>query len=183
MIALPTAHSGEPLATAVEEARAQARLSNRRVVEVLEDNLKLPPAAFTAAVAGWLRFPVVSSQRLHELTPAFDVLPFGEALARECIALRDERGALSLVIGDPFALDLQAWACERLEMPFEMALSHRDEISACLARVEGNMRAMDGVMSGDEGGAGLWEHVEDLSLKSIGENASPVVRLVNSTLY
>jgi len=88
-----------------------------------------------------------------------------------------------VAIGDPFALDLQAWAAERLAQPFAFCLAHRDDIAAYLARVEGDMRAMDGVVSGEEGATGLWGHVEDLSLKTIGENASPVVKLVNSTLY
>jgi len=174
---------GEVLSVArIEEARAQARASNRRVVEVLEEGLKLAPAAFTVALAGVLKFPVAPIQRLHELAPAFDVLPFSEAAGRECIAFRDERGELLLVIGDPFALDLQAWAAERLARPFAYCLAHRDDIGAYLARVEEDMRAMDGVVAGEEG-AGVWGHVEDLSLKTISENASPVVKLVNSTLY
>ncbi len=110
---------GEGLSVArIEEARGQARASKRRVVEVLEEGLKLAPAAFTVALAGVLKFPVAPIQRLHELAPAFDVLPFSEAAGRECIAFRDERGELLLVIGDPFALDLQAWAAERLARPF-----------------------------------------------------------------
>jgi general secretion pathway protein E len=175
---------GEVLTAArIEEARTQARASNRRVVEVLEETLKLPPAEFTITLAEMLKFPAAPIQMLHELVPAFDVLPFSEASSRECIAFRDERGELLLAIGDPFALDLQAWASERLARPFAFCLAHRDDIAAYLARVEGDMRAMDGVVSGEEGTGGLWGHVEDLSLKTIGENASPVVKLVNSTLY
>jgi general secretion pathway protein E len=170
-------------AARIEEARMQARPANRRVIEVLEENLGLAPAEFMAALAAALRFPLASIQKLHELAPAFDLLPFSEASAHECIAFRDANGGVQLMIGDPFALDLQAWALERLATPFVFCLAHREDIAAYLARVEDDMRAMDGVVAREEGGAVLWGDVEDLSLKTIGENLSPVIRLVNSTLY
>jgi len=172
-----------PTVADIDEARAQAQAAKRRVVEVLEENLKLPPAEFTVALAAALKFPAVPIQRLHELAPAFDVLPYNEASARECVAFRDERGELLLVIGDPFALDLQAWAGERISEPFVLCLAHRDDIAAYLVRVEEDMRAMDGVVSAHDSTSGAGGYVEDLSLKTISENASPVVKLVNSTLY
>ena len=167
----------------IEEARAQANSTKRSVVEVLEENLALAPGEFTLALAGVLKFPAVSIHRMHELAPAFDVLPYNEAAGRECVAFRDEAGELQLVIGDPFALDLQAWAAERIAEPFVLCLAHRDDVAAYLASVEEDMRAMDGVVSAEAGSGSLLGHVEDLSLKTISENASPVVKLVNSTLY
>jgi general secretion pathway protein E len=174
----------EPLgAPQIEQARARAATTGRRVVEVLEEDLGLPPAEFTLALAGALNFPAVSIQRMHELAPAFDALPFNEASAHECIAFRDGHAALMLAVGDPFSLDLQAWAAERIAEPFSLCLAHRDDIAAYLSRVEEDMRAMDGVVSAAGGAAGAGGQVEDLSLKSISESASPVVKLVNSTLY
>jgi len=175
---------GERLdAALIELARARASTSNRRVVEVLEEELGLPPTQFTLALAGALKFPAASMQRLHEMAPAFDLLPFNEASARECVAFRDGQGELVLAIGDPFSLDLQAWAAERIVEPFSFCLAHRDDIAAYLSRVEEGMRAMDGMVSAGGAVAGGGGTVEDLSLKSIGESSSPVVKLVNSTLY
>ena len=167
----------------IEEARAQAQAAKRRVVEVLEENLKLPPAEFTAVLAQVLQFPPLTNQRMHALAPAFDVLPFAEASAHECLLLRDEAGALWLAIGDPFALDLQAWAVERIGVPFGFCLAHRDDLPAYLSRIEEDMRATDAVVSVETAGADAMRQIEDLSLKAISENASPVVKLVNSTLY
>ena len=172
-----------PTVADIDEARKQAQAAKRRVVEVLEENLGLPPVQFTLALAAALRFPALPIHRLHELAPAFEVLPYNEASGRECVPFRDERGELLLAIGDPFALDLQAWAAERIAEPFVFCLAHRDDIAAYLARVEEGMRAMDGVVPAHEGSGGAGAHVEDLSLKTISENASPVVKLVNSTLY
>jgi general secretion pathway protein E len=167
----------------IEEARAQARASNRRVVDVLEESLGVPTAEFTIALAQALHFRWLTHQRMHALSPAFDVLPFAEAAVHECVLLRSEEGGLMLVIGDPFALDLQAWAMERIATPFHFCLAHRDDVSAFLSRIEESMRAMDGVISVETGVTDSTRQVEDLSLKAISENASPVVKLVNSTLY
>jgi general secretion pathway protein E len=62
-------------------------------------------------------------------------------------------------------------------------LAHPSDFAAYLARYEVNMRAMDSIVSSvvnlaDETGRG-----EDLSLKGISEDTSPVVKLVHSTLY
>ena len=167
----------------IEEARAQAQASNRRIVEVLEESLGVPPAEFTTALAQALRFPALSNDRMHSLPPAFDVLPFAEAAAHECVLLRGEGGELLLAIGDPFALDLQAWAGERMVEAFTYCLAHRGDISAFLVSLEEGMRAMDGMVSVESDSQDAMRGIEDLSLKAINENASPVVKLVNSTLY
>ncbi len=177
----------------IEEARSQAHASNRRVVEVLEESLGVPPAQFTVALAQALQFRWLTNQRMRALSPAFDVLPFSEAAAHECVLLRNEEGSLLLVIGDPFALDVQAWAAERIAAPFTYCLAHRSDILAFLSSLEEGLHAMDGVNSVETVGADPLHEVdrrlefrhqaEDLSLKAISENASPVVKLVNSTLY
>ncbi len=168
----------------IEEARAQAQASDRRIVEVLEESLGVPPAEFTIALAQALRFPALSNDRMHSLPPAFDLLPFAEAAAaHECVLLRGEGGELLLAIGDPFALDLQAWAGERMTEAFTYCVAHRGDISAFLVSLEEGMRAMDGMVSVESGSQDAMHGIEDLSLKAINENLSPVVKLVNSTLY
>jgi len=167
----------------IEAARVRAATENRKVVELLEEDLKLAPADFTAALAQALQFPWLGNQRLHALRPAFDELPYNECAAHGCLLLRSEEGLLLLAMGDPFDLDLQAWAAERIARPFAYCLAHRDDLAALLARCEDDKRAMDDVPSGHIGQLDSGHLVEDLSLKSINENASPVIRLVNSTLY
>lgn len=167
----------------IQVARARALLESRPLVEVLEEDLQLAPAEFTAILAQALQFPWLDNQRLHVLQPAFDELPFAECASHGCLLLRGEQGDLLLAMGDPFALDLQSWACERITARFSFCLAHREDISALLARHEENLRAMDDVPSATLAQADTGQHVEDLSLKTINENASPVIKLVNSTLY
>ncbi|MFL6582783.1 MAG: GspE/PulE family protein [Burkholderiales bacterium] len=167
----------------IEQARKLARTTKRSIVQLLDEQLELPPTEFTAVLAQTLRMSMLTNRRLHALKPAFDVLPFAEANAHECMLLRDEEGSLLIAIGDPFALDLQAWAAERIVEPFTFSLAHRDDIAAYLSQVEENMHAMDGVIAPVATGMDAAQAVEDLSLKAISENTSPIVRLVNSTLY
>jgi general secretion pathway protein E len=77
---------------------------------------------------------------------------------------------------------LQAWADERIAAQFEWALVHRGDLVAYLASHEEMLRALDAVQAGAEPVSGERERHEDLSLKSISDETSEVVRLVRSTL-
>jgi general secretion pathway protein E len=167
----------------LRDAKRRAQETGRRVIEVLEEDLGMPPAEFIYLLGDALKLSVLPMQRLHALAPAFDLISFNDASAQECIAFRDERDELLLAVGDPFHLDQQAWATEHLGQPFTVCLACRDDISAYLVRVEDGMRAMDDVVAADQAAGTDSARVEDLSLKAISENASPVVKLVNSTLY
>jgi general secretion pathway protein E len=164
-------------------ARQEAERSRRKLIEVLEEQSGLGADKFIRALGELLHLPVLPMQRLHELTPAFDVLPFNEVSQRDCVALRDEAGGLLVALGDPFALELQSWIQERVDVPFGFWLAHRNDIGAQLARVEEGMRAMDEVVPVEADLQGGDRNVEDLSLKTISSHSSQVVRVVNSTLY
>jgi general secretion pathway protein E len=167
----------------IQEARHEAERTRRKAVEVLEERLGLSPEEFINSLGKTLLLPVLPMERLHKLTPAFDVLGYSEALARECVAFRSPEGGMLVVFADPFNLDIQAWAEERIKQPFAWHLAHHTDLAAYLARHEETLRAMDGMLSGESKGGGADHRVEDLSLKAISEDTSPVVKLVNSTLY
>ena len=167
----------------LQSARTEAARSRRRLIDVLEEKLGLPPAAFAASLGNALHYPVLSMDQLHQLTPAFDLLPFPQAAQKNCVAFRDAGGDLMMVAGDPFAHGLDAWAEARMPGPFTWCLAHHTDVAAFLARFEESMRAMENVLTleKDEGSAA--QQMADLSLRSISEDTSPVVRLVHSTLY
>ena len=132
-----------------------------------------------AASAG---VPHCDLTQLFALQAGFDALSYTEAAQRECLFMRDAQGSGLLVVADPFDADLQAWAQERLHQPFALRVAARADIEAYLSRHEDDLRAMDGLASA-EADADDGARAEDISLRSISEDASPVVRLVNSTLY
>jgi general secretion pathway protein E len=166
----------------LQQARAQAAVSKRHPMLVLEEMLQLPQADFL----GWLGqvsdYPTASMAELHDWQPDFEVLSFADCLKRECLPLRTADGALLLVIADPFAQGLREWAWARITEPFSFRIAHHSDIQAYFARQEETQRAMESWLTPAEAAAAS-EDGEIISLQSIAEDASPVVRLVHSTLY
>jgi general secretion pathway protein E len=167
----------------LEEVRRVATGQGRLVIEVLQELSGLDTDRFVAALAASAGMKTLSMHDLHALQPAFDVLAFSQATQRSCLPVRNDQ-ELYLVIADPFDAELSDWAMEALPVPFVFRIAHRTDILAYLSRHEESLTAMDGTLSalqsGQTSNAG---DIESISLKSISSDSSPVVRLVNSTLY
>jgi general secretion pathway protein E len=129
-----------------------------------------------------LRMPCVAFAELKEQQAAFDLVPYAEAARRSCVALRDDEGAVSVVLGDPFDLDTQDWLEERLAAPFSYCLAAREDVETYLAQQEAGFKALDGVTI-DASAAGADRETQEISFEAASEADSPVVRLVSSTLY
>jgi general secretion pathway protein E len=181
----PATLQPDPLsAGGLAAARAQARSAGQHLFEVLEATTGHAPAELLTRLAAAARLPAFAMDALHGHASAFDLLPFAEAAQHQCLTLRDGAGTAWLVVGDPFDLELRAWAEERIAAPLKLALALPADIRAYLARHEDSMRAMDAVLGGDLAGAGeRGEELHTLSIASISEDQSPVVKLVSSTLY
>ncbi|HYR33514.1 MAG TPA: GspE/PulE family protein [Burkholderiales bacterium] len=130
-----------------------------------------------------LHMPGVTLEEMCAAEAAFDLVPYGEATRRGCVALRNGEGAIAVVLGDPFDLDTQDWLEERLALPFRYRLARRQDVADYIARQESQMRAMDGVASELKAEGPAADGAQDLSFETISETDSPVVRLVASTLY
>jgi general secretion pathway protein E len=166
----------------LQKARSEAARSGRALLVVLREASGLAEGDFLAALGATARLPVLDMAGLDRLEPAFDLLPFSEALQKQCLPFLDEDRALTLAIADPFDPALRDWADERLKRTPRYVLAQGADIAASLARQESHMRAMDGVVAGAASGEGGMKG-EDISLKRISEDTSPVVKAVNSTLY
>jgi general secretion pathway protein E len=167
----------------VRAARAAAAKDGGSVVGVLEQLAGMDPKDFVDALGSLLHYPVYGMDVLISLAPAFDALPYTEALERGCAALRGRDGRLLLVMSDPFDAGLQTWAEQRIGALFYWGLAHGTDIAAYLAHYEESLHAMDS-MQGVAGKQGKFDDgAEELSLKTISEDVSPVVKLVHSTVY
>jgi general secretion pathway protein E len=165
-------------------ARGEARAAGTRVVDVLEAMAGLPPPDFIRRLAASMRLECLAMEDLHRFEPAFDALSFTEATQRGCVALRDPDEGLLMVIGDPFDSGIRAWAEERVAQDFSFRIAHPADIRAYLSRHEESLRAMDSMVGAELSSTGLRaEAVESLSIASISEDDSPVVKLVSSTIY
>ncbi len=167
----------------IRAARNTARIQNRRASDLLEESLGLPPAQLMLALGAALHYEVLDNAALNRIVPAFDLLTFAESVAHGCVAFRDA-AALGVVIGDPFDDALQTWCMERLGPVQFFRLAHGSDIAAYLTRQEDSLRAIDTAMpTGTTVAAGESALEDDLSLRSIEEGTSSVVKLVHSTLY
>jgi general secretion pathway protein E len=166
----------------LRKARSEAVRSGRPLLTVLREACGLSEVDFLLALGAMARLPLLDMAGLDRLEPAFDLLSFSEALQKQCLPFLDQDQALTLAIADPFDLALRDWADERLKRTPRYVLADGGDIAASLARQESHMRAMDGVVSGAGQGEGGMRG-EDISLKRISEDTSPVVKAVNSTLY
>ncbi|HRQ05015.1 MAG TPA: GspE/PulE family protein, partial [Nitrosomonas halophila] len=128
-----------------------------------------------------LHMPVLAMEDLHSLQPAFDRLPFAQAVKQECVLLQKAQTYL-LATGDPFRPGLRAWVEEYVPVDALWHLVHPADLAAFFVQQEQNMRAMDNVLPSAQEQL-MRTGVEELSLKTIHEGTSQVVRLVHSTLY
>jgi general secretion pathway protein E len=134
-------------------------------------------------IAERLHLAGIVLEDMRELAPAFDALPYADALRRCCVALRAADGMLLVVLGNPYDLDTQDWIEERLREPFGYRVAHAADVEAYLALQEAQLRALDGV-SRDILESGISSsQTQDISFESAAEADSTVVRLVTSTLY
>jgi len=170
----------------IRQARAQApqqaAASDETPLQILARLSGLDRAAFHQELAAAFSYPALDMAAMRELTPAFDLLPFSQSLARECAACRSASGQVWFVFSDPLRPELLEWADRRLAVAFKPALAQREDILAWLHRLESNLKAMDTlageVRTGEASGG-----IEELSLQAIGADASQVIKLVHSTLY
>ena len=170
----------------VAQARAEAAATNQPLLSCLQTLCALPNAAFTQALGTLMDYPVLDMPALLLLLPRFDLIAFADCGQHGVWAAADVQGALLLVLADPFDGYAENWARQRLAgrgvAGLRAALAHPEDLAACLSRLERQLRAMDGItqLAGTQADD---EVAAVISLSSIGEDDSAVVKLVNSTIY
>ncbi len=168
-------------------ARARSRQSQRSLVDEIEAETGADPRALVRALAAPFGLAVAETADMLAFTPAFDLLPLSEALARRCVLLRSPARELIGVLADPFDLDLQTWLGARAkatpQQPLQTRLALASDIQAYLGKHEESARAVDSLSPGVADAKRDGKATAVLSFASVSEAASPAVRLVNSTLY
>jgi general secretion pathway protein E len=163
------------------DVRRRAFEQGISVIQILEETGGYTPDELVQQLGQLLHLPVLEMKAIHALSPAFDQLPFAEAIMHECVLFRRDQNYL-LAVSNPFSSKLRAWAEERFDMAVEWYLVHPADLTAFFTQQEKTMRAMDQVLPSTELD-NIQSGIEDLSLKSINAGTSQVVRLVHSTLY
>ncbi len=170
----------------MRQAQDQAAVENLPMVEPLQQILELDNAQFLHALGQRVGLPVVTMAAINNMAAALDIMPFRDMLRHECLLLREEGGELLLVVSDPFDQKLRQWADANLDFEYIKCLAHRSDISAFLTRQEKGLRAMESLESQEArevGSTSADGSVEELSFRAISEDASPVIKFVNSTIF
>ncbi len=133
-------------------------------------------------LAALFEYRYVGGEELAGLSPSFDLLPAAEATRRRCLVSR-VNGTILAILADPFNTTLRGWLEIRIAEPIEWALADADDIAELIVRHAESLRAIDSVLPDAEAHGGICANLDNLSYVSISEDASPVVRLVHSTVY
>ncbi|MES2579322.1 MAG: GspE/PulE family protein [Pseudomonadota bacterium] len=172
----------------VNQAKKTATQTKQALLDVLEEQSSLTADEFVIALGQLMHYPALSILQLYEMQPDFSLLSFANAGKYGCVALRNQSSDLYLVCANPFDVNLQG----KVDLLFAhsasihnvtWALTHHKDLIAFLAHHEESMRARDGLTAEHTELQTELNGLEDISLRSISEDTSPVVKFVRSTLY
>jgi general secretion pathway protein E len=166
----------------IARAMSEADASGKSAREILARATGLSGSGYARALAAAFDYRFVSSDELVHLEPDFALLAPAEATRRHCLVVH-EGDRLLAIFADPFDATLRGWLEIRVSRPIEWALAAREEIVNLIARRSEALRAIDAVLPATQRGAQHEQGIDTLSYVSISEDASPVVRLVHSTVY
>ncbi|PSJ46747.1 general secretion pathway protein GspE [Zobellella endophytica] len=179
----PAGAQDEPdlLKSLLRGARQRAVERDSRVLAELESASGLEPEPFVRRLGALLHYPVLDDEHLFASPPCFERLPLTQSIKREFVMILFERQRVG-VFADPFEPDRLAWIDECLDGA-PLYLVHRDALAAYLTHQEEAFHAVESLNAGAGQEADGEVSVESLSLTSISEDPSVVIKLVNSTLY
>ncbi|MEA3152214.1 MAG: ral secretion pathway protein [Gammaproteobacteria bacterium] len=166
----------------IARALADAARTNRSVIDHLAEASALAPVELAQGLAAALDYRFVAGDELAAFEPAFDILPPSEATRRCCAVVRTHSGLLAIV-ANPLDMTLRSWLETRTADVLEWAVGATHEIANFIARRAEALRAIDSVLSQTEAEGSAGTGPDNLSYVSISEDASPIVRLVHSTVY
>jgi general secretion pathway protein E len=166
----------------ITRAIGDAEVSGEPVHVVLSRQSGLSGAAYARALATTFDYRFMNGQELAQLDPDFSILAPAEATRRHCLVAHDGPGLVA-VFADPFDTTLRSWLEIRVVAPIEWVLASREELDNHISRRAEALRAIDSVLAATQRGVQSEKGIDTLSYVSISEDASPVVRLVHSTVF
>lgn len=146
------------------------------------DDLMRADAARLPEVAACLGVEPIEGARLRAAPTRFDLLPLHDALSLRALPVEID-GTVRIVVADPFSRAVRDELLARFRVqPVGVAMSLPGEVARVLDEIESSERLMDDVTI-DAPDETFMQVAESISLASIAKDESPIVRLVNSTLY
>ncbi|MGZ5277856.1 MAG: GspE/PulE family protein, partial [Caldimonas sp.] len=162
---------------------AQRSAGSRPVLEWLAEQLGLGEEALLPIAARYFGLRPLDMVGLRAIKPDFAIASFADCKRRGCLVGSRDAGRLTVVIADPIDARLRRWIEVRTQgRAVDFALTTRADLLAFLVTAEKSVRAMDAVRL-QQGRAANAEAGVSISIAGIDATESPIVRLVDSTLY
>ncbi|MBA5689973.1 GspE/PulE family protein [Rugamonas apoptosis] len=140
-----------------------------------------PRTIVLAAVAESLAMPMLDEQGARNMAPAFERVSYGAMVARLLIVGTDDVGRLVAIVGLPLDAQVGAWLAQFA--PHEIYLGDPLQIQATLDAHEATFSAVADAVGVEPVSELARDASADLTLSSIQGEASPAVRLINSTVF
>ncbi|QZA78171.1 GspE/PulE family protein [Deefgea tanakiae] len=155
---------------------------NQPLSVLLQQSLGLNDDEYRLEVSGYLGLPAITRQELNALKPRYDLLAFGDAVAHQCLLAEVPQHGYVLILSDPFSPVVRNWAQQRITVAFRVAFALFDDLKQYFDEYETSHRAMEQMAVGENQEVSK-DGVTEISLTTLAQDAKPVVKLVNSTLY
>lgn len=185
MTAAPT--PTRPILDAAFISGIQARAAGSlEAIEEIAGSFGTDTVGYLAATASYFKMRATTIFDMRKLKPDFELIPFSETGKRLSIAFVEPAGGLMLVTADPLDLRTRAWINARLRhhpaQSFTWGIATIGDLRSYLSALEKSVRAMDSVGISDAGKSSDSTALS-ISIEDIRSTESPIVRLVNSTIY
>ena len=165
-------------------ARKLSQQSGRTVLDLLADSTGEDPYTVLHLLGEMFQYPVIETSQMNALEPAFDVLDYPAASQLSAMLFHNtDRTEILAVLTDPFEERVQNKFQLMVSCPIQWNLAHPADLKAYLAMHEDGLLALNTDFESTVPVYASDSKVEDLSILSISEDTSPVVKLVHSTLY
>lgn len=166
-------------------ARLRAAKLGEPLDTLLSNEVGVSADELLAALGAHYHFPTARLENPEVLTPDFETLSLAE-YRRRGLLVQCSADGIQAYFSDPVNEHLQIWAQALWSNPLQWILVLDSDLEACFANLEGEISALSGALASDKQGkvaSASASRVEEISLARLDETSSPVVRLVNSTLY
>ncbi len=170
-------------ASLVQKALNQA--GSKQPMAWMAEQLQSTEEALLPVAAKHFELAAFDMTALRNLTPDFNLISFAECQRRACLVGRvHTQTELTVVITNPVDARLRSWLESRLRQhPVHLALATPADLRAFLVTAEKFVRAMDAVKMQPPTTSATATDSTAISISRIDATTSPVVRLVDSTLY
>jgi general secretion pathway protein E len=166
----------------LREAR-QSATGSTDWLSVLAHHLDQPRDQLLAQAAALTGYPPLDTVNGWTIEPGFDKVSYADMVARTLIIGSDPAGRLCAVIGIPIDGDLGIWL-GTLALPLcDIFLADPLAVRAKLDYHESSFSAVADAVGLEQAGELIREAANELTLTSIQGEASPAVRLINSTIF